>query len=407
MKHAFIASCAFLCCLQTVSAQNTAYEMVNFVANDAKYKPTLALDKDFINAWGISIRPQGAGGHFWVTAKDKSYEYVGDVTASKDKKLQKLFQDDLREIMLPVGGKDNFATGTVFSGHANAFTITQKLPDKKTNITQPSRFLFASDGGIISAWTEQKNTDGMMLRPDHAISVIDESAYGSQFFGLTVSHDSSKLYVADFGAKPALKIYDSHFKPLQNMRFQMPFDLNKNGVVDAGEYAPFNVQALQTPEGKNHIFVTYAKTSLCPAEAIADKQCTKGDIWAGEEDISKPGYGKLAEFTESGKLVRIWDDKGNLSAPWGVAFAPKDFGDFSGQLLVSNFGDGTIAGFDPKTGSYTNSLQDSKGKKIIIDKIWGILFGNGESLGDSNALYYAAGINDEQDGIFGTLRLKK
>jgi hypothetical protein len=40
----------------------------------------------------------------------------------------------------------------------------------------------------------------------------------------------------------------------------------------------------------------------------------------------------------------------------------------------------------------------------VIDKIWGILFGNGESLGDTNALYFAAGPKDETDGVFGSLR---
>jgi uncharacterized protein (TIGR03118 family) len=133
--------------------------------------------------------------------------------------------------------------------------------------------------------------------------------------------------------------------------------------------------------------------------------CKKGAIFAGEEDISKPGYGRVAEFTEDGDLVNVLKDGGKLSAPWGIAYAPADFGALSGSLLVGNFGDGTIAGYDAKTGEFIDVMRDAKGKPIVIDKLWGILFGNGQSLGDTNALYFAAGPNDETDGIFGSLRV--
>ena len=37
--------------------------------------------------------------------------------------------------------------------------------------------------------------------------------------------------------------------------------------------------------------------------------------------------------------------------------------------------------------------------------LWALQFGNGEGLGDSNALYFAAGPKDEADGVFGSLRV--
>ena len=48
-------------------------------------------------------------------------------------------------------------------------------------------------------------------------------------------------------------------------------------------------------------------------------------------------------------------------------------------------------------------LRDHEGKPVSIDGIWGLAFGNGVSLGDANALYFTAGPNTEQDGIFGRL----
>lgn len=383
--------------------ENNKYAQSIFVANQAKYHPSFATEKDFINAWGIAIRPKGAGGHFWVTAKDISYEYIGDVTASPDKALQALHQDKLKTVKLPVGGDDKFATSTVYSDSKENFVITQEIKGAEA-ITAPAKFLFASDGGIISAWTERKLADGSFDRSPEAITVIDESAKGAQFFGLAVSQGYDRLYAANFGENAGIEVFNGKFEP-EAIKFDMPFDSNKNGKVDAGEYAPFNVQALTTPAGENHIFVTYAKTQACPKEEIAKKTCKKGEIFAGEEDTSKPGYGRLAEFTEDGRLVAVWNDGGKLSAPWGVAYAPTDFGALSGKLLVANFGNGTIAAFDSTTRSFLDIMRNNNGNAIKIDKIWGLLFGNGESLGDANSLYFTAGPDDEKDGMFGRLRV--
>ncbi len=380
------------------------YEDARLIANSDKYKAA-TKDEKLINAWGIAIRPAGAGGHFWVTGKDNSFEYVGDVQSSPDEKLHKLHTDSLTHVKLPVGGADNFATGTVYSDSKDGFVITQTVEGAEP-ITAPAKFLFASDGGIISAWTERKKADGTFDRSHDALKVIDESASGSQFFGLTLSHDYSRLYAADFGKHPGIKVYDKTFKPV-DMKFDNPFDDNKNGVVDAGEYAPFNVQALATPGGQQHIFVTYAMTQTCPEEEVAKKTCAEGEIFAGEEDTSRPGYGRLAEFTEEGKLYAVWDDESRLSAPWGLAFTPNDFGALSNTLLVSNFGDGKIVAFSPEKHNYVDVMRNESGKAIVIEKIWGIIFGNGESLGDKNALYYAAGPDDEKDGVFGSLRVQR
>jgi PEP-CTERM motif len=40
---------------------------------------------------------------------------------------------------------------------------------------------------------------------------------------------------------------------------------------------------------------------------------------------------------------------------------------------------------------------------VTIVGTWGLQFGNGESLGESNRLYFAAGPEDESAGLFGRL----
>jgi len=252
--------------------------------------------------------------------------------------------------------------------------------------------------------TERKLDDGSFDRAGEALAVIDQSKDGAQFFGLTLSHSYDRLYAADFGTHPSIKTFDGEFKPLA-ITFDAPFDDNKNGQVDPGEYAPFNIQSLTTPAGEHRVFVAYAMTQPCPAEEVTKATCKKGELFVGEEYTDKPGQGRVAEFTEEGKLVQVWKDGGKLSAPWGMAYAPADFGALSNRLLVGNFGSGQIAAFDANTHEFVDVMRDTKAKPIEIEKIWGIIFGNGESLGDSNALYFASGPDDEKDGLFGSLRV--
>ncbi len=141
-----------------------------------------------------------------------------------------------------------------------------------------------------------------------------------------------------------------------------------------------------------------------------------GNFYAVEEDVldaaaqlasgNKPNKGKLVEFDTAGNQVRIYADAMRLNAPWGIAIAPVDFGLLSGKLLVGNFGGaGRICAFDLTTGAYIDDLKDEAGKPVVIAGLWALQFGNSVSLGDSNALYFAAGPDDEKDGLFGSLRV--
>ena len=75
------------------------------------------------------------------------------------------------------------------------------------------------------------------------------------------------------------------------------------------------------------------------------------------------------------------------------------------MLLVGNFGGaGKIAAFNQTTGRLINFMRDASGNVIGVDGTWGLIFGNGASLGDTNALYFAAGTDGEAAGLFGSLR---
>ncbi len=123
-----------------------------------------------------------------------------------------------------------------------------------------------------------------------------------------------------------------------------------------------------------------------------------------EDNLDGPGLGVVDVFDARGKLIRRFASRGALNAPWGIAMAPASFGQFGGALLVGNFGDGTINAFDPVSGNSLGALKDSTGKPIRYDGLWGISFGNGVAGQASNALYFAAGPDDESHGVYGVIR---
>ena len=146
-------------------------------------------------------------------------------------------------------------------------------------------------------------------------------------------------------------------------------------------YAPFGIQNI----GGN-IYVTFALQN-------AEKH----------DDVSGPAHGFVDVFDTSGNLIQRLILHGRLNSPWGLALAPADFGRFSNNLLVGNFGDGRINAYDLNTGEFFGQLRDQTNTPITIDDLWGLGFGNDMNAGKHNELFFTAGINDEADGLFGKI----
>lgn len=362
------------------------YVQVNLVANRPEFKPEI-LDPTMQNAWGLANRPAGLGGHFWVTAQKTgtSIEYVGDVGAVK------LYQDELKIVELEKNGKLDTPTGVVFNP-AKEFVINQVSP--QGDFKSESKFIFVTDSGRIYGWAEKKIDSNTYNRPTKSVITVDNNKRGDQYFGVGINKKGDRLYVADFGTKPQLRVFDSKYKEIKLKPDQFKNPFTKGNISKGGELAPFNVQVLMV-NGKESVFVAYANI---------DKE-KNGRVKAGEE-IKGAGLGRVVEFDTEGKQIRVWNDKGLLNAPWGFEMAPTEgFGKFSGMLLVGNFGDGTIVAFDPKTGEAIDYLK-ANNEVIKIDGLWGLMVGNGASLGEKTHVYFAAGPNDENDGLFGKLKLK-
>jgi hypothetical protein len=125
------------------------------------------------------------------------------------------------------------------------------------------------------------------------------------------------------------------------------------------------------------------------------------------DDVAGPGNGFIDAFDTDGNLLRRFASQGPLNSPHGLALAPADFGAFGGTLLVGNFGDGRISAFDPSSGSFLGQLSDAGGRPLTNVGIWGMTFGNGAGGTRTNTLYFAAGINGEQDGLLGAISLDR
>jgi uncharacterized protein (TIGR03118 family) len=418
-RRNFNTTVAMLSCAPLVgcSGETSQYAQINLVADTASaniFKPAVSdiaqVDK-FINAWGIAIRPAGAGGHFWVTAGKYSYQFLGDVSASPDAGLKVLRQDALKLVQLPGTEEEGTATGTVFNGapiDSNKFWIANQaatVNGKTVALSGSARFVFATDSGVISGWTERDPTNlATPVRVDGAaVSVIDDRANGAAFFGITIRPDNwSTLWAADFGAKPRLRQYNDQWIETELLGFKNPFATGPNGTAVPGDYVPFNVQVLSVG-AVPRVFVAYAKSQADPKKPTQFLAAEEDALDAMHEG-ARPKRGKVVMYSLDGSKLKVFDD-GRLNAPWGLAIAPEKFGDLSNHLLVGNFGgSGRIAAFDLESGHFKDWLRDKSDKPVAIAGLWGLQFGNGASLGDSSALYFAAGPADETQGVFGALR---
>jgi len=150
---------------------------------------------------------------------------------------------------------------------------------------------------------------------------------------------------------------------------------------------------------------SFTDITLPPGFTVYNVQHLGSSLFVTYENEGSGG-GLINEFDLNGNFIRRVTTNGAggpLESPWGMAIAPSSFGKFGGKLLVGNEDDGHISAFDLATGNFVGQLTDENGNPIANTGLWGLSFGNGGNGGDKNTLYFAAGINDERDGLFGAI----
>ncbi len=124
---------------------------------------------------------------------------------------------------------------------------------------------------------------------------------------------------------------------------------------------------------------------------------------AKHDDVAGAGNGFVDEFDLNGNLIRRVASGGPLDSPWGLAAAPASLGALAGDLLVGNFGDGTIDAFTPGTDAFAGQLLGADGMPLSIDGLWALTPGNDGSAGSAQDLYFTAGPDGETHGLFGAI----
>jgi uncharacterized protein (TIGR03118 family) len=299
-------------------------------------------DPHLVNAWGMS---RSATSPIWVSdnGADVATPYSGAVNGTP-----------VTPVPLVVSIPGGAPTGQV-NNDTTAFVVP--------GTTTPAHFIFAGENGDLSAWASGTG----------AVAVGHTD--GAVYKGLALAHSpfGPLLLAADFHDN-RIDVFDGQFN-------RLPVDLLFHDPSLPAGFAPFNVTEIGS-----QVFVTYAKQDA-----------------AAHDDVAGPGNGFVDVFTNYGAFVKRLVTRGVLNSPWGLTIAPTNFGAFSGDLLVGNFGDGRIHAFDPNTGHLLGTLLGTNNRPITIDGLWGLIVGDAAA-GGPDAVWFSAGPDDEAHGLLGILR---
>ena len=299
------------------------------------------VDANLKNPWGVAVRPNG---DFSVSdaANNTATLYKGDVNGQP-------ISMDLPVIKIP--GTLDTPLGTPTGQVVNS---TQDFGVSGS----PAALIFTELGGTISAVTASSSSAQLVA-----------SDTGAVYTGLAIGSigSSNFLYVADGAGTGSINVYNSFFQLVG-----VPGNF-KDAALPSG-LVPFNVANIN-----GTLFVTYDNPNDATVAGVVDKFNTQGTF--------------LGRFASGSNLV----------TPWAVVQAPAGFDSLGGAILVGNFGDGHINAFDPNTGQFLGQLDGANGQALAIAGLHGLTFGNGSSAGGASTLYFTAGLNQNTDGVFGSL----
>jgi uncharacterized protein (TIGR03118 family) len=324
------------------------YTRTDLTTNSSSVSSAPNIDPNLVNAWGLS---RATSSPWWISDNGTGLSTLYD--------LNGVAQSLVVTIPPPANKKGPSApTGTVF----NYTTSFEVAPG------QPAIFIFVTEDGTISGWNPVVNLGEAVRMVNHPGKAI--------FKGCAIAMTSAgpRLYATNFQTGK-VEVYNGHFNRLANEEVFNDASLPTN-------FVPFGIQNVG-----GDIVVTYAHRSP-----------------GSEDEDHGAGMGDVRVFDTKGNVLLRLQHGNYFNAPWGVAIAPGDFGAFSHRLLIGNFGDGRIHAFNAFTGKFEGTLLDTNGGALWIDGLWALSFaGDATKNGAPNELYFTAGPNDENDGLFGKI----
>jgi uncharacterized protein (TIGR03118 family) len=323
----------------TAAYAQTGYTQTNLVADQAGV--AAHTDAQLSNPWGISFLP---GDVFWIANNNGGTSTTYDAAGNKQ----------TITTGIPVAAHNPCAVGCPTGTVANAVAAD----------FSGASFIFDTEDGLIASWNGTLN----------AKTQVDNSVNGAVYKGLALVNNAAGnfLLAANFNSG-AVDVFDHNFAvaTLSGGSFRDP-------NLPAG-YAPHGIRVIN-----NLVFVAYAQQD--PAK---------------HDPVLGAGLGLVDVFHTDGSFLRRGMTGGTLNAPWGLVQASANFGTFSNDLLVGNFGDGTINAFDTG-GQFLGQVKNDNNQIIAIPGLWDMVFGAGGT-GDPNTLYITAGGSSQNHGLFATL----
>jgi uncharacterized protein (TIGR03118 family) len=304
-------------------------------------------DPNLGNPWGLVA---SSGGPWWVSDNATGLSTLYDGTGSP------------QSLVVTVPSWDGNGAGSPSGIAFNSTSGFQLTPGN------PAFFLFVSEDGTVQGWNPNVNPNTSVIEVNNFFTAVYKG------MALASAGGANYLYAANFQAA-TVDVFDTNFAP---------HSFGSNAFVDStipSGFAPFNIQLI----GGN-LIVTYAKQDA-----------------AKHDDVAGPGNGYVDIYDTQGNLLRRLPHIIQMNSPWAIVQAPANFGAFSNDLLIGNFGSGAIMAFDPNSGNFIGLMQDQAKLQMRIDKLWALEFGNGGSAGPVNTLYYTAGTFSETYGTFGSI----
>jgi uncharacterized protein (TIGR03118 family) len=351
--------------MQTSSSSGAAFTDQVLVANKTGVvATTTTIDPNLQNPWGIAIGP---GLPFWIADNNSNlstlYSGTGqiettEVTGSNDIGIA---------IPASAAGVQANPTGQVYNGTGGFLISTSHGPES-------ALFMFDGEGGMISAWAQDSGATAVTAYDDGVLNGTAHAVYKG--LALATVNGATYLYATDLHNNK-VDVFDTNFSKPAAMQGKFVDPSMPTGFV------PFGISL-----ANSQLYVTYAEQDMVM-----------------HDEVTGAGLGYVDVFDLDGNFVSRFASAGALNAPWGLAVAPASFGTLAGDMLIGNFGDGTINIFTPNgsLATYVGPLTVSNGGTLSIPGLWALVFGNGDADKPLTTLFYTAGFADQTDGVFGSI----
>ncbi|MGH7934744.1 MAG: TIGR03118 family protein [Candidatus Binataceae bacterium] len=373
-RHLFslIAAAGVIAIVPLSRAEAHGYRQHNLVSN----RPAAAMadhtDPNLVNPWGVAFFP---GGPFWISDNAANPDGLSTLYDGAGNIIDFPATSTPFAVTIPTEQGDTGQgapgpTGMVWNGSPLAFPVGNNPQN-----TAPALFIWATEDGTIAAWQPALSPVNVAVTVFHNPKTLTD---GPVYKGLAIGNNSSGLflYATDF-RDASVVVWDSTFAV--NTALSAKF---ADHQIPTG-FAPFGLQNIN-----GQLWVTYAR-----------QDSAKHDPKTGASE------GFVDVFDTDGNLLNRFARRGVLDAPWGVVLAPDNFGQFSNDILIGNFGDGRISAWNPDKGKFIDWIRDGGGKTIELGSLWDLVFGGGLNA-DPQTLYFTTGLVNEGDGLLGTLTPK-